>query len=162
MGMIGNFKQVTPKKLEELKADPSKVSEYIYKDKEFNSLDIDKSWNAIHWLLNGSDDSFEGPLGRCVLGGTDIGLDVGYGPARYLTPEEVKETVTALKRVSNEELISRYNAEDMTADDVYPEVWGRKEEEQFNKEYILENYPLMVSYYQDAARHGNGMLIYIN
>lgn len=47
-----------------------------------------------------------------VLGGAPIGeLDVGYGPARYLSPAEVKEVFEALNGLDWESLDDRYSAE---------------------------------------------------
>jgi len=56
-----------------------------------HSISIDKAWHGLHYLLCGAPEPVAGPLGQAVFGGTDIGEDQGYGPARYFTPTQVAE-----------------------------------------------------------------------
>ena len=93
MSMIGNFLQVSPSDLEELIADPSGVHSVHLDpndDEHENCIDIDKAWHGIQFLLANDPWGGEPPLANAVLGGTEIGDDVGYGPARYLNADEVR------------------------------------------------------------------------
>ena len=98
MSMIGNFLQVSPAELAELISDPSRVESVIYPNGEENEncIDVDKAWHGIHYLLAGDTWGGDPPLANVVLGGTAIGDDVGYGPARYLTADEVRAIGDAL------------------------------------------------------------------
>src|SRR5687768_4410646 len=100
MSMIGNFTAIRPDQLAVLVADPDLVSSFLYPedgvDKPINHLDIDKAWHAIHYTLNGSVWEGEGPLSWVILGGQELGEDVGYGPVRYLDPTQVKSVAAAL------------------------------------------------------------------
>src|SRR5262249_47562522 len=55
------------------------------------SVSIDKAWHGLHYLLCGAPEPAPGPLGQAVFGGTEIGEDQGYGPARYFTVPPVPE-----------------------------------------------------------------------
>jgi hypothetical protein len=55
------------------------------------ALRLEKSCQAIHFLLNGDPWSSAGPYGKVILGGQHIGQDSGYGPAKLLTPTEVRD-----------------------------------------------------------------------
>jgi hypothetical protein len=71
------------------------------------SLDIDKTWHIIHFLLNGDAWEGSGPLFDAVLGGSQLtDEDIGYGPARFISPAEVAATAHALRSISGEELES--------------------------------------------------------
>src|SRR5271163_2074263 len=52
-------------------------------------LTLEKSWHCLHYLLTGTAWETGTVLGKTILGGTEIGPDMGYGPARYLVPNEV-------------------------------------------------------------------------
>jgi hypothetical protein len=45
---------------------------------------------------------------RARVGGKEIGPDLGYGPARLLTPSEVQAVAPALAYVSSEALTQRF------------------------------------------------------
>jgi hypothetical protein len=88
------------------------------------SVSIDKAWHGLHYLLCGAPEPAPGPLGQAVFGGTEIGEDQGYGPARYFTPAQVAEIAAALQSPSLEpELQARFDAAAMTQLGIYPGVW---------------------------------------
>ena len=60
-----------------------------------DGLNLEKSWHVLHYLLTGKAEEAPGPLGNAILGGTEIGGDLGYGPARFLTPQQVREVAVA-------------------------------------------------------------------
>ncbi len=105
-------------------------------------LRLDKYWHDLHYLLTGKDGDAAPPLGNAVRGGTPIGDDLGYGPARFLTPEQVREVAAALQEVSKDELTIRPGFEEFLEDTLY----------YFDK---------LVEYYKEAAERGNAMLLYI-
>ena len=178
MSMIANYRRVTPDELEVLLRKPSTIVEYLFPEdgeeyegvsedgqyltspEDERNLDIDKSWHAIHYLLTG--DAWQGnpPLANAVLGGTELGEeDVGYGPCRYLTPEEVREVASALVGIPVEELRRRYDPVELEKADIYPNIWIREGDE--GLEYVLEYYEALVRFFRSAAEAGDGMLLYL-
>src|SRR5262249_21658351 len=95
VGMVACLVAVPPVQLERLRQSPSEVSEFLRAESEADDsvryLEIDKSWNGIHYLLTGHAEGGSGPLSMPVLGGTEFGEDVGYGPARFLLAAQVQE-----------------------------------------------------------------------
>jgi hypothetical protein len=119
------------------------------------TLDIDKSWHAIDFMLNGREWEEEPPLFKVILGGTAIGDDdLGYGPARYLTPEQVQEVTAALEKISEADFIKKYDPKQMG--DIYPHVWGKNDKETLD--YLVGHYRKMVAFYKDAAQKGNAII----
>jgi hypothetical protein len=161
MSMIGNFLQVTPDDLAALIKDPEGIEEFIYPEDEEreNGIDVDKAWHGIHFLLTGDAWAGEAPLANVVLGGTEIGDDVGYGPARYITAEQVRVIAEAIGPITPQQLVERYNASALISNQIYPEVWVDGDAD---VEYLRSWYGTLRNYYLDAALKGNAMLKYIN
>lgn len=126
MSMIGNFLQLSSEELADLIANPSDVESFIYPDDEERegNIDVDKAWHGIHFLLTGDAWGGEPPLVNVVLGGTELGDDVGYGPARYLTADEVRAAAEALRDITPDVLRTRYIASDLSRNSIYPDIWG--------------------------------------
>ena len=162
MSMIGNFLQVSPDTLAALIADPAGVEAIIYPegDDQFPGLDVDKAWHGIHYLLTGDAWGGEAPLANVVLGGKEVGDDVGYGPARYLTVDEVRVAVDALKDITPDDLRSRYVASDLSENEIYPDIWDDPGDDAVG--YLVSYYGALRDYYIAAAESSNAMLIYVN
>jgi hypothetical protein len=77
-------------------------------------LSIENEWQAIHYLLTGEiefdESQADPPLSKLVLGGTPTQFEATYGYVRYLSPDEVRELVQALRQVSRDELRARFDA----------------------------------------------------
>lgn len=157
MSMVLTLKQIASARLQELFNNPDLIEEMIFNEEENDdSLYLDKAWHGIHFLLN--DDAWGGkePLKYVIMGRGEIGGDIGYGPAHYLTAQDVKAVANALSDISAEQLRSKFDADNMTEADIYPSIWSGDED----LDYLMEYYELLVEYYIDAAQKGNAMLIY--
>lgn len=117
---------------------------------------LQKSWHALHYLLCGSADAVDTDLGKAILGGAEIGPDVGYGPARLLAPQEVQAVAQALAAVSKQELAARCDRKAMRQ----AEIYGCSGDDE-DIELALESLDRVQSVYADAAAHGQAVLLYI-
>ena len=91
------------------------------------------------------------------MGGVEIGDDLGYGPLRALEKDEVASIATALEAISTEELTSRYRAEDIEAQEVYPGGWSDSE----NLTWLLSAFEEVRNYFLLARQNQMAMLLYI-
>lgn len=162
MSMIGCFLSLNAFELEELIADPSGVADFVFPDEEENeaSIDVDKAWHGIHFLLTGDAWGGSPPLADVVLGGTEIGEDIGYGPARYLTPAETKAAADAIAAISPDDFRARYDAAALSKHEIYPGIWDDPEDEAL--EYLAEHFESIREYFEEAATRGDAMLKYIS
>jgi hypothetical protein len=119
-------------------------------------LSLEKSWHSLHYLLTGSAGETNLTLGKTILGGKELGPDIGYGPARFLEPPEVKEVATALKEVSEVELEKRFDLPAMLAANVY--ACRDESELKLAQHYFAQ----VVRYYSEAAHRGRAMLLYLD
>src|SRR6478609_11842389 len=98
MSMIGHLLRVTKPELDEYLKDSSLLESSIYDEETDeenpNLVDLDKSWDGILFLLTGQNVvNTDHPLAKVLFSGQliDEEQDLGYGPAHYLTPEQVKD-----------------------------------------------------------------------
>ena len=89
----------------------------------------EKAWHGLHYLLTGSSGESGLPLGFLLEGGREVGEDMGYGSPRLFEPAEVQQLNTALAPITDDELWSRFDAEAMEAESIYPCIWDEEEEE---------------------------------
>jgi Domain of unknown function (DUF1877) len=132
-------------------------------DGDGDELDGDKAWHGIHFLLTGTAWEGSFPLNFIVSGGKEIGdVDVGYGPARALTSEEVRRLDAALEPLTSEEMKRRFDPEQMTRLQIYPEIWDRDPDEDDSLGYLIEYYTDLRDFVRRTAERGHGLLIYLN
>jgi hypothetical protein len=120
-------------------------------------LDIDKAWHGVHAVLCGVPDEAPPPLGQVVLGGEPLGDDLGYGPCRFLTPEQVRATAAAVAKVSAGEFRRRYDPAALNAAQVYPGHW----EDPDNLEWLADAFEDVRRYFDQASASGEAMLLYL-
>jgi hypothetical protein len=167
MEMIGNLFRVTSKDLDEILENSDILEDKIYAEegehlKDF--LDLDKSWDGIFYLLTGygMDDleRVESPLSSVLYGGevVDKDQDVGYGPAQYITPDQVKELSNVLEPITKEDLQKKYDGEAMMKAEIYPEVWNESE----SLDYLLEGFEETKKFYKQAAIENKAVIFFIN
>ena len=168
MGMVGCLAAVDAKTILELQSDPDQMDDFLNPDDEDdedgelpNSCDLDKAWHCIHFMLCGSPDTNEDVLSWAILGGVEVGEDIGYGPARILQPEQVKKIAIALSQIDSALFRSRYEPEKMLKKKIYlAEMCVRDGIEAFD--YFLQNYNSLVTFYEDAAGRGDGAVLWLS
>src|SRR3954468_22218042 len=128
MSLIGHVYLLSEARLQALLAEPSTVTAVIdgaYNDPGQGFVDLDKAWNALHYLLTGSARDGEGPLAFLLKGGTPVGdEDLGYGPARVFQPPEVADIADALASVAQHKLMPRFDLKKFEKLELYPGRWS--------------------------------------
>lgn len=123
--------------------------------------DLDKSWQAIHYCLNKTDYHADPPMDFIITGGENCGvIDVGYGPARLIKSDTVKEIAQKISGITTDHLRQNYNPSKMEALDIYPNIWLRDGDEGF--EYIAEYYEDLRSFIINCSKHNLGMALYFS
>jgi hypothetical protein len=78
------------------------LTEFTLADDEVIHTDLDKAWHGLHYMLTKSAWEGEEPLNFLLKGGVEVGdIEVGYGPARVFTSEEVHQINAALKPIAS-------------------------------------------------------------
>jgi hypothetical protein len=122
---------------------------------------LDKAWHGLHYLLTGKAEGGPEPESLAVFGGLEFGPEVGYGPARYLTAEQVSRVAQTLATLTPETLAARFNPKDMENKDIYPDaIWVRDGQEALD--YVLEGHQQLQVFYRDAAARGDAVIQWLS
>jgi len=122
-----------------------------------HGVSLEKSWHGLHYLLTGNASGGEGPLAFLMADGEQIGED--DDPVRWFAPEAALRIHQALSGISDETLWSRFDADEMTEQCIYPVIWDEDEEEL--KEEYLAYYHELKQVVAAAAESGQGLLVSI-
>ena len=130
------------------------------------SMDIDKAWGGILYLLTGKAFASGSPedevdsLNRIFFSAQffDEDMDVGYGPAHYLTPEQVAGIHRKIASLTEADLKARYDTEAMNEEEeLYPSLdWN---EEDF--EYLYFHFQALQSFFATAASRGEAIVTFL-
>ncbi len=92
-------------------------------------------------------------LSQAILGGAEIGEDLGYGPARYLTPGHVSETAKEHSRPGlPAEMPARFNPARMTQLGIYPQGWKSSD-----LAWLVEEFRRVRDFYSDAKARNHAI-----
>jgi Domain of unknown function (DUF1877) len=162
MAMIGNLRPASDAEIERLLANPPDITRFLYgaDAEQGERVVLDKAWHAIHFVLTGSRLGGDEPLNFLVSEGTPVGeVDVGYGPARVLTSEQVRQLAAALAPLEPEHVAERVDVRTLDEQSIYPGNWQRNG---YGVDYVVSNYRDMRELIARTANDGRGLILYIN
>ena len=165
MGMIATFKMVSDAEIEGFLANPESVVPFLLSEteettSEHEELSIEKAWHAIHFLLCDAPEYGEPPLNFITCGGTEVGEDISYGPARAYTSNELTELMAVLEPITPEQLRAKYNPAVFMENDIYPQCWDEPIEECMD-DFALFYFKDLKNFFLKAQKAGKGFLTYI-
>ena len=165
MSMIMNLLRISKQELESYIDKPDLFLENRVDDAY--SIDIDKAWGGILYLLTGKAFASGSPedevdsLNRIFFSAQffDEDMDVGYGPAHYLTPEQVAGIHRKIASLTEADLKARYDTEAMNEEEeLYPSLeWN---EEDF--EYLYSHFQALQSFFATAASRGEAIVTFLS
>jgi hypothetical protein len=163
MGMIASLLRVTTTELETYLENSTLLEERVYSDDAHNDLclnDVDKAWDAIIFLFTGQNiQNADHQLVQVLFSGQiiDKEQDLGYGPAHYLTPEQVKDLNAIISTITTEELQQKYDPKKMTEIDVYPSIW---DDDAFD--YVNSHFKRLQQIYSDADKNNQAIITFLS
>ena len=125
------------------------------------SLDLDKAWHGVHYLLTRSADEVEGPAGYLLSGGEELDDDDdGDAAARLLDPAQVRAFAAHLAALDDDEVARRYDPARMKALSIYPDViWERPEETDAPRAFVLDAFRELRAFTAAAAEAGDAIVV---
>jgi hypothetical protein len=154
MGMTGAFTAATDERISAFLEDPEQVRDFLFGDEEKRELDIEKSWHAIHFLLNGDAQHGKPPLDFICAGGSEVGDE----DVRAFTSAQVREIEAALRPQSHRDLMAHWDGERIRRERIYKVNPDDPEGEVDYAVWYLEK---LKEFLADLARDKLGMLFYI-
>ena len=117
-------------------------------------LTTHKAWDAIGYLLRRNDLPVDVVTGAHAF--TDD--DWGYGPAHYLTAQEVADAAAALAATSFDALTAEITLADLTEAKVYPMTWDEPDA----LDWVRHWYEPLPGFFAAAAGAGDSILIWLS
>jgi len=164
MGMVLSMVQFSAQKLQEYINNPENFEKDLnaLEENETNqSLYLDKSWEAIHYLLTGTKiGSGAKPLASVIYSEQffDEEQDLGMGPASYLTAEQVLEVSNILDKLDDSYVKEKYKPIEMTNIGIYPSFWDK---DPTLLDYVSDNFQKLKDFYREAASKNHAIASYL-
>jgi Domain of unknown function (DUF1877) len=110
-------------------------------------ISIEKAWHGVHYLLCGKAQPGSDLASQAVMGGTEIGEDLGYGPARYFAADQVVAIARELTRPNLEaEMTARWDPDRMKTLGIYPAQFGPHDDQ-----WLMDAFRTLRQFYVDAS-----------
>ena len=166
MGMIANYQKSTNQELENLKgsADFVDVVEELQGTKEIDLYDIDKMWDALHFLLTGKSacEPIENdPISEAIVGQFNIsGEDIEEFVSGTLA-ERVKVIAEALQGLDFNIYAEKFNMRSFAEHDIYPNIWSYEDEAEEILDDMRGCFEGLKQFYLRMAEKGAAVLVSI-
>ena len=125
--------------------------------------DIDKMWDALHFVLTGvgtSNPSGNDPLSVAVLGVTPLENVTEY--IAYTEKSKVSEICSALENFDMEEAMAHFSMQACKNADLYPDIWDYDDEEEEIKEEICDYFQAMKEFYKKILELNGNVMVTIS
>ena len=130
----------------------------------YESLEIDKSWQVIHFVLSGQKTGGQDILSNVVLKEepnlpTDF-PDFSDTEIMFWELSEIQAINHALTAVTKTWFRDRFSVEKMVKNDIYPVLPSDDNDKFFN--YIYPNYEMLVKFFCKAEKNNKAIMLVIS
>ena len=167
MGLIANYKYLSDKNLNELKALYTENTESITDLEENNNdleilLDLDKMWDALHFVLTGASASEpikNNWFSEAILGTSHIGEVEDF--IAYTEKSRIKDILLALDNYDIEKAMESFSMKECKKANIYPAIWDYDEESEEIEEEIMDYFQNMKDFYRKILEVNGNVLVTI-
>ena len=167
MGIIANYQYLSDANLQELKSFYAEEGDIFEEVEDWNDeaeilLDIDKMWDALHFVLTGVsciEPIKNNPLSEAVAGVFSIDGIEEY--ISYIEKSRIKDIVFALDNFDIEKALETFSMEECKEAELYPNIWGYEEETDEIKEEIMDYFQDMKDFYKQVLEEDGNVLVTI-
>lgn len=162
MGMIANYQSTTDMELEKFIS--LDAVEEAQENEELEICDVDKMWDALHFLLTGKsacepieDDLIsEAIVGQFNISGEEVEEFISWTKA-----DRVKEIAKALQEIDFETYINKFDMSAFRQNNIYPDIWEYEEEADEIKDDLRTSFESLKKFYEKMAGQGRAVLVSI-
>jgi hypothetical protein len=89
-------------------------------------------------------------------------FDEGRLPIQFLDPSFIREAHAALERITEADIRSRFDADELNREEIYPEVWQSNDSPEFgyNPRHLVAEFAQLKAIIGDAAREKDFILVF--
>ena len=167
MGIIANYQYLSDANLQELKSFYAEEDDIFEEVEDWNDeaeilLDIDKMWDALHFVLTGvscTEPIKNNPLSEAVVGVFSIDGIEEY--ISYIEKSRIKDIVFALDNFDIEKALKTFSMKECKEAELYPDIWDYEEETDEIKEEIMDYFQDMKDFYTQVLEEDGNVLVTI-
>lgn len=162
MGMTAYYCSIDDAKLKQ--AMDTNSLESVQTDELCKTCDIDKMWDALHFVLTGksaSDEQNNSLLGEAVVGQFWIEEEGCEEWVGGISAQRVKEIAKVLQTVDIYQQLNRYKLSDFAENEIYPDIWEYEDEEDEIKEDLQDCFEKLKRFYMQVAEEENAVFVTI-
>lgn len=167
MGIIANYQYLSDTNLQELKSFYVEEDDIFEEVEDWNDeaeilLDIDKMWDALHFVLTGVsciEPIKNNPLSEAVVGVFSIDGIEEY--ISYIEKSRIKDIVFALDNFDIEKALKIFSMKECKEAELYPDIWDYEEETDEIKEEIMGYFQNMKDFYKQVLEEDGNVLVTI-
>jgi hypothetical protein len=166
MGVVFVGKALTAEQVEVGMADLKLMDAYLFWGEgdsfpeRMPSIDLDKNWQGVHFLLTGTRWDTSSPLGQAVMGGTRFGDSIaGSQSFRVIEAGDVPLIAKALSDLDHNEFREHFDARELSRQHIYPPGGWLGEDEL--EDCLLFCVRLLTRFYSAAAAQGLAVVLYL-
>lgn len=161
MGMRANYQSTTDIELEKFACfdDVAEAQE----DDNVEICDIDKMWDALHFLLTGksaNEPIEDDVISEAIVGQFNIS---GEEIEEYIAGtkvDRVKEIAKALQEIDFETYIDKFDMSAFAKNDIYPDIWEYEEADEI-KDALRDSFKSLKKFYEKMAQQGCAVVVSI-
>lgn len=162
MGMIANYQPTTDIELEKIMCLDD--VEELQESEDIEICDIDKMWDALHFLLTGksaSEPIEDNLISEAIVGQFNISGEETEEFISGTKTDRVKEISKALQELNFETYIDKFDMSAFSQNDIYPDIWGYEDEADLIKDDLRNSFENLKKFYEKMAVQGSAVLVSI-
>ena len=166
MGMCAIYQEVKKEDFKKLleSDDFFETIEELEEKDETELCDIDKMWDALHFLLNGLSAIYGAPednlLSEFIIGSESFN-DEAEEFARYIPTEKVIEIDKKLNETNFQDYLKNFDMNKFKENNIYPDIWDYTEEKEEIMEELSEHFKNLKEFYHKVAENRNIVVVTI-
>lgn len=122
-------------------------------------LSLEKDWQMLHFALTKEEWGGVWPA-NFLMGGQSIGGDMGYGPGKILTAQNVKDVAGHLEPLTARSLLDNIADDELAAAEIYPFHEGVPPDE--FEECVLVSFDVLKTFVQKVAAADCSVFVFLS
>ncbi len=159
MGLRMTLFQLNQNSLEDIIENPKNLFEINYSQEKYNSLDIDKFWDGLKFILSEVETNNSNELSKLISSKQEIeGLEeFDIYDVNFLTNQQVKSLTTELSNFTESDLKEKFDFSSMNENDIYGNPFDQK-----SFLFFVENFRKLKWFYQNAMSKRKAVISFIS
>ena len=162
MGMIANYQSTTDIELEKFMCFDD--VEEAQENENVEICDIDKMWDALHFLLTGKsagESIKDNLISEAIVGQFNISGEEIEEFISGTKSDRVKEIAKALQELDFETYIDKFDMNAFRQNDIYPNIWEYEDEADDIKDDLRTSFESLKKFYEKMAAQESAVLVSI-